>query len=401
MFEYMIVADDYTGAIETASKFINGGYRSSVTLNPRLLESMQQFTVVALDTETFFRSPKEAGEKLANVARDLLPLKNNTVFFKRVDPALRGNVGPEVCTMARELNFEYVVLALSRDRRFTEEGTTCLNTQEHVSSLTVTGCRPATHKVAADTLRKEGFYPTEVSLEDIRNGKISEIIKKKGYFCFDSETDKDLKAIVRGVLNVTPAKSVLWVGTTGLAKTLAMSKPFIVVIGTPHPRSIRQARRLLAHAMAYPVQLDVGILKSSGDSVIDVERKRVAEEAEILLRCGHSILLVATVSGRFVCGSYPNDDIDGFLDFIAETVRDVIGRVKIGGLCVTGGNCSMRIVQKAQAENLVLTEEVQEGITLSRLNGGPFDGLSLITKSGALGGEGALVYCMECFMHIR
>jgi uncharacterized protein YgbK (DUF1537 family) len=362
---------------------------------------MQRFTVVALDTETFFRSPKEAGEKLANVARDLLPWKNNTVFFKRVDPALRGNVGPEICAVARELDFEYVVLALSCDRGLIEEGTAYLDTQEHVSSPAVTRCRPATLKVAAETLRKEGFDPTEVSLEDIRNGKVSEIIKKKGCFCFDSETDKDLKAIVRGVLNVTPAKSVLWVGTTGLAKTLAMSKPFIVAIGTPHPRSIRQARRLLAHAMACPVQLDAGVLKSSGDSAIDAERKRVVEEAEILLRCGHSILLVATVSGRFVCGSYPNDDIDGFLDFIAEIVRDIIGRVKIGGLCVTGGNCTMRIVQKAQAENLILEEEVQEGIMLSQLSGGPFDGLSLITKSGALGGEGALVYCMECFMQIR
>ncbi|MDR1977375.1 MAG: four-carbon acid sugar kinase family protein [Synergistaceae bacterium] len=402
MFEYVIVADDYTGATETASKFMNGGYRSSVTLDPGSLGSMQRFTVVALDTETFFSSPEESEKKLTNVARDLLPWKGSTVFFKRVEPALRGNVGPEVRAMVRELNFEYVVLvpALSRGRKFIEEGTVYLDTQEHTPSP-ATGRKSATLEATAETLRKEGFEPTEVSLEDIRNGKVAEIVEKKGYFCFDSETDEDLKAIVRGVLNVTPAKNVLWVGAMGLAEALAMTpKPFVVVVGTPHPRSIRQARQLLEHAMAYPVQLDAGALKG-GDAVIDAERTRVAEEAENLLRCGQSILLAATVNGRFVRGSYPDDDIDGFLGFVAETVRDIMGRVKIGGLCVTGGDCAVRIVQKAKAESVVLVEEIQEGITLSRLSGGSFDGLPLITKSGALGGERALVHCMEHFTQGR
>ncbi|MDR1621600.1 MAG: four-carbon acid sugar kinase family protein [Synergistaceae bacterium] len=399
MFEYVIVADDYTGAAETASKFMNGGYRSSVTLDPGSLGSMQHFTAVALDTETFFSSPEEAGKKLTNVARNLLPWKDSTVFFKRVEPALRGNVGPEVRAVARELNFEYVVLvpALSRGRRFIEEGTVYLDSQEHAPSLTVS----ATLEAGAEILRKGGFEPTEVSLDDIRNGKVPEIVAKKGCFCFDSESDEDLKAIVRGILNVTPAKNVLWVGAMGLAEALAMTpKPFIVVVGTPHPRSIRQAKQLLEHAMAYPVQLDAGTLKS-GDAAVDAERARVAEEAENLLRCGQSILLAATVDGRFVRDSYPDNDIDGFLGFIAETVREIIGRVKVGGLCVTGGDCTVRIVQKAKAESVVLVEEIQEGITFSRLSGGSFDGLPLIAKSGALGGERALVHCMEYFTQGR
>ena len=57
----------------------------------------------------------------------------------------------------------------------------------------------------------------------------------------------------------------------------------------------------------------------------------------------------------------------------------------------------MRIVDKAKAESVTLIEEIQEGITFSRLSGGTFDGLPLISKSGALGGERALVHCMEYF----
>ena len=100
MFDYMVVADDYTGAVETAAKFMNGGYRAAVTLDPGSLGSLRKYSVVALDTETFFDSPERAGSKLKNIARDLMPWKDSTVFFKRIEPGLRGNVGPEVAVIA-------------------------------------------------------------------------------------------------------------------------------------------------------------------------------------------------------------------------------------------------------------------------------------------------------------
>ena len=400
MFEYVIVADDYTGAVETASKFMNGGYRSSITLDSGSLNSMQNCEVVALDTETFFSTPEEAGTKLRKVANDMLPWKGDIVFFKRIEPALRGNVGPEVRTLIREMKFEYAVVvpAFSRGRRAVEEGTVYLDTHERLSALTVTTSKSATPEAAAEALRKEGLSPVTVGLEDVRSGKTETIVSGKGCFCFDAESDEDLKDIVRGVLKVTLASKVLWVGAVGLAEALALSpRPFVVVVGTAHPRSIRQARQLLDNAMAYPVQLDAGVLKG-GDEDVKIECARAAEEAENLLRCGQSILLAATLNGRFVRGSYPDDNLDGFLNFLAETVREIVGRVKIGGICVTGGGCAVRIVRKIKAESIMLDEEIQEGIALSRINGGSFDGLPLILKSGSLGGERALVHCMEYFL---
>jgi uncharacterized protein YgbK (DUF1537 family) len=397
MFEYVIVADDYTGAVETASKFMSGGYRSSITLDSGSLNSMQGRSVVALDTETFFSTPEEARAKLRKVAADLLPWKDNIVFFKRVEPSLRGNVGPEVQTLIREMKFEYAVVvpAFSRGRRAVEEGTAYLDAHERLSHLTVTTSKSATLEATAEALRKEGLSPLEVGLEDIRDGKTEEIIAGKGCFCFDAESDEDLKNIVQGVLKVTLASKVLWVGSVGLAEALALSpRPFVVVVGTAHPRSIRQARQLLDNAMAYPVQLDAGALRE-GDEAAKAECARAADEAEHLLRCGRSILLAATLNGRFVRGAYPDDNLDGFLNFLAETVREIVGRVKVGGLCVTGGGCAVRIVRKIKAGSVELEEEIQEGITLSRIGGGSFDGLPLIIKSGSLGGERALVHCME------
>ncbi|MDR3265342.1 MAG: hypothetical protein LBT15_04955 [Synergistaceae bacterium] len=400
MFEYVIVADDYTGAAEIAAKFMNGGYRSSIALDTDSLGSMRNYAAVALDTETFFSSPEEAARKLTGVGRSLLPWKNSAVIFKRIEPALRGNVGPEVRAISRVLGFDRiaVVPAFSRGRRAIEEGTVYLDTQERMSPLTVTTFRSATIEATAETLRLEGMNPTEVTLEDVRADRVSEIFAKKGCFCFDAESDEDLKMIVRGILRVTPARNVLWVGAMGLAEALAMTpRPFIGVIGTAHPRSIRQARQLLEHAMTSPIQLSADVLSLSADD-IKAETERAAGEAEGLLRCGQSILLAATINDRFVRGSYPNDDIDAFLGFLSDTVREILGRVRIGGLCITGGDCAVRVIRRARAESVVLIEEIQEGITLSELSGGPFDGLRMISKSGQLGGERALVHCMEYFL---
>ncbi len=400
MFDYVVVADDYTGAVETAAKFMSGGYRTAVTLDPGSLGSLRKYSVVALDTETFFDSPERAAQKLENVTRDLLPWKDSTVFFKRIEPGLRGNVGPEVRVMAQELGFDTIVVAtaFSRSRKAIEEGTVYLDRQERMSPLTVTTFQSASSAATTELLAQAGLHPREVLRDQIREGKTAEILQNKGCYCFDAENDEDLRMIVRGALKARPAKDVLWVGSVGLAEALARAaRPFVFVVGTAHPRSVRQARQLMENGFVQPVRVSTAGL---GTDQADQHRVRAADEAEPLLRCGQSILLAATTEDkRFVRGDYPNGNIDGFMDLMADTVREIMGRTKIGGLCVTGGDCAVRIAQRVKAENLALEREIQEGITLLSLSGGPFDGLPMISKSGSLGGERALVHCMEYFLH--
>ncbi len=397
MFDYLIVADDYTGAVETAAKFMSGGYPSTVTMDPGSIGSMRNYSAVALDTETFFCSPEQAEKKLKNVSRDLLPWKGSTVFFKRIEAGLRGNVGPELRALACGLAFEHIIVvpAFSRGRRAVEEGTVYLDKQEDMSPLTVTTSQSASLEATTNLLRNVGLSPMEVNTESIRSGKIPRLLQDKGCFCFEAETDDDLKMIVQGVLKVLPAQNVLWVGAVGLAEALATApRPFIVTIGTAHPRSVRQARQLLDQNIVQPVYIETEDLTPATMAEV---RSKAADEAETLLRCGQSILLAATVSGRIVRGSYPGDNLEGFMDMMADTVRDIMGRTKVGGLCITGGDCTVRVIHRAKAESTVLVKEVQEGITLLALSGGPFDGMPVISKSGALGGERALVHCMEFF----
>ena len=204
-----------------------------------LFRSLRKYSVVAVDTETFFSSPERAGGKLENVARDLMPWKDSTVFFKRIEPGLRGNVGPEVQALAREMGFDTIIVvsAFSRSRRAIEEGTVYLDKHERMSSLTVTTSQSASSAATVALLAQAGLNPSEIPADQIRSGRTAEIVAKEGCYCFDAENDEDLRMIVRGVLKARPAKEVLWVGSVGLAEALATApKPFVFVVGTAQDR---------------------------------------------------------------------------------------------------------------------------------------------------------------------
>ena len=396
MFEYIIIADNFTGANETAVKFMNGGHNSSVVLDEESLPTIQKnYSTVALDTESFFDTPAIATKKLRKLAKYLIPWKDKSIFYKRINPNFKGNAAIEIKSFAEEIGFEYIVMTntFSSDRRAIEEGVSTFEPNGVVSHSKNREKQVATAEQSVEFLKKAGIENLFIiTKEDIRSGKVANYIINKGYFCCDAEDEIDIRAIVRAISAVVPARDILWVGSVGLADVLAsIAKPILTVLGSLHLRSIRQARLLLDLELAVKIQVDADEWKLNPKK----QREIASSEAEDVLRRGQNVLLAMVKNNRFISNEFPNDDITGFLDFLADVSWDILGRVKIGGVCVTGGDCAVRLVRKAKANGIRLIKEIQEGITLVQLNEGPFDGLSMITKSGGFGGERALIHANE------
>ena|GEM_PF-3310502 len=396
MFEYIIIADNFTGANETAVKFMNGGYNSSVVLDADSLPKIQKkYSTVALDTESFFDTPAVATKKLRKLAKYLIPWKDKSIFYKRINPSFKGNAAIEIKSFAEEIGFKYIVMTntFSIDRMAIEEGVSTFEPNGVVSHSKNKEKKVATAEQSVQFLKKAGIENLFIiSKEDIRSGKVSSYMTNKGYFCCDAEDEIDIHALVREISAVIPARDILWVGSVGLANVLAsISKPILTVLGSLHLRSIRQARLLSDLGLVIKIQIDVDQWRLNPQK----EKQLAVNDAEDALRCGQNVLLAMVKNKRFISNEFPNDDVNGILDFLAEVSWDILGRVKIGGVCVTGGDCAVRLVRKAKANGIRLIKEIQEGITLVQLNEGPFDGLSMITKSGGFGGERALIHANE------
>ena len=234
--------------------------------------------------------------------------------------------------------------------------------------------------------------PFIITKEDIRSDKIKNHITNEGYFCCETEDESDIHLIVRGISAVIPARDILWVGSVGLADKLAtMSNPILAILGSVHHRSIRQARQLSELGIVSTVQIEVDKWKENPQQ----QRELAASNAEAALRRGQNVLLAMVKNKRFISDKYPYDDMNGFLNCLADVSWDILGRVKIGGICVTGGDCAVRLVQKAKANGIRLIKEAQEGITLVQFTDGPFENLLMITKAGGFGGERALIHSIE------
>jgi hypothetical protein len=91
----VVIADDLTGAAEVAGAAYDAGYRAEVQLEFDPCSSAQ---VIVVDTDTRWRQPVEAAERLKHVLLTIgTPLP--TRLFKKVDSVLRGPVWAELNAM--------------------------------------------------------------------------------------------------------------------------------------------------------------------------------------------------------------------------------------------------------------------------------------------------------------
>jgi uncharacterized protein YgbK (DUF1537 family) len=80
---------------------------------------------------------------------------------------------------------------------------------------------------------------------------------------------------------------------------------------------------------------------------------------------------------------------------LGEIVRRCLADRPVGGLYVTGGDVTVRVMAALGAEGIELEEEVLPLAVAGRLRGGPHGGLPFTTKGGLIGGPLAAVACVD------
>jgi D-threonate/D-erythronate kinase len=199
------------------------------------------------------------------------------------------------------------------------------------------------------------------------------------YVSTDAVCDADLDAVVETMMEWKGR--ILWAGSAGLAAALAKSisagrekiacpekraGPMLFCIGSTHPATLAQQRRLLAerHVCA-----------------LSAEAAAPAEIADALHN-GRSVML------EIPRGRVPERRIAELL----QGARDAAG-----ALALSGGDTASHVGRALRAQGIELHDEVEAGIPWGTLRGGGFDGVAVATKSGAFGDSGALIAITDFF----
>ena len=97
MVKLLIIADDFTGALDTGIQFVNKGIATQVfTKMPEAIGDIDEMTeVLVIDSETRPMPAAKAYDAVKNITEWAKAIKI-PVIFKKTDSALRGNIGSEL-----------------------------------------------------------------------------------------------------------------------------------------------------------------------------------------------------------------------------------------------------------------------------------------------------------------
>lgn len=389
MLQLLIIADDFTGALDTGVQFSSLGAKSLVVTERNYdLRNAEGLDVLIFDSETRHVKPEEAYSTIhAIVSR----AKENNIpyIYKKTDSGLRGNIGSELSGAMDALGLEEMafVPAFPAMGRVTRGGV------HYVDGL----------PVAQSMFGKDPFEPVRHS--DVRE-IIAEQTDRTGIHVYDAETDGDMIHIA-GQLGHSGLR--LTAGCAGFAGVLAhvlgfhgrsaevpvMPRRLFMVCGSVNPVTRSQVDYARSHGFVYS---SLGVTEKLSPSwpgspeCLEFARKFMDEAGS-----SHAILDANNPDESSQTEDYihshnltPDDvrlNISRAVTGAAKSVMDLGLDARL--LCV-GGDTLLALMGAVGVHELVPVCEVERGVVLTSFiyNGRKY---YIMAKSGGFGEKDLIV----------
>lgn len=339
MTRIAIIADDLTGALDSAAPFAVRGLRTIVATRPSAVTEALAAgcDVVAVSLNSRLAEPDEAVRRAAAAA---VALRAVPAWFKKVDSRLKGHVSAEIGAVQDVRPAGKVVLCPA----IPEIGRVVLGAR-------VTGFGVGT--------------PIQIACPDIPAAVLS---------VPDAASDADLDVIVAGA-----GPDTLFAGARGLATAVArrlsgradagpllsgLPAPVHMLIGSRDPITLAQMAEL---RMRRP---EIAVAPAPNGQV----------PAEIVAET--RVLQVGEAAPPLPGAEVTDALVSGFLGHALH---------RCGTLVVTGGETASALLDRLAVGLLRVEGEVLPGLPLATFEGGPV----LVTKSGGFGARDALLRLLE------
>ncbi len=378
----VVLADDLTGAADTAAQFDRAGWTAELQVGPG---GPSQAEVVAINTDSRALEPTVAADAV-RTALDKVAFEADAVYLK-IDSTLRGPVRAMTDAVLAARGGEVVAVVCPA---FPAVGRTLVD-----GILLVHGVPVAQTAVGRDPVTpvQESHVPTLlgaplVSLDPAAGeAEWAEALRANGpVVVVDAHDEAELDRVARAVIAL--GNKAVAVGSAGLAAHLARrwreqpSGPVLVVVSSLHDVSRGQAE-LLAAAGAHRIQPNADTLhnahawESFAGSVL----------AGVPVNDGGVLLLIGP----------DGEGLDPGL--VAARLGELAARLvsvrRPAGLVLAGGDGALAVLTALEATGILLRGEVASGVPLGYLTGGPNAGLPVATKAGGFGADDILIHAAD------
>lgn len=385
---FSIIADDLTGASDTAVKFCHNGYRAKVIIDYNdLKNSTKGNYVLSMNSDTRECSSDEAYKTVFNITKEIRK-KGYTNIYKKIDSALRGNVGAErdAAMNALGIDLAFVVPAIPALGRTIEEG--YLNISNDMKKKNIKQIISATSDKKIEI----------VKIGEIRKSKneIFSLINKLykdgvNIICFDTETEDDLKKlsetfkiisqnyILAGASGMASYLPLIWSDSEEDKNNAAMNLT-LLVSGSYNRVNYEQMKSISKNKNTLIIYLDSDNIISKPNYEIEKTMDNLKEAFQI----NPNISLI----GIGMLDKHEEPDMkesSSVLDLLGTLSKKIIQTYRFANIIATGGETAAHIFKCLGAKEIYLLDEIASGIPVGRLIGGECDQMTAATKSGAFG----------------
>ena len=196
----LIIADDFTGALDTGVQFAARGIKTRVVVGADAALTHQNADVLVVDTETRHLPAAQAYAAVEGLVQRA-KYAGFAYLYKKTDSALRGNVGAELAALlsassSRQLAF---LPAFPQMNRVTKNGVQYIDGVPVTESpFGVDPFEPVRHATVTDLLAEQTDLPAASFPALAADGSVP---AEDGILVFDAATVDELRSTGRALLN--------------------------------------------------------------------------------------------------------------------------------------------------------------------------------------------------------
>lgn len=412
MLRLLMIADDFTGALDTGVQLARHGARTLVVTDAGadLRGIDTDVEVLVMDAETRHLPSLQAHEIVARIVAQGVE-RNIPYIYKKTDSALRGNIGAELSAAleasgARQLFFFPALPGMNRQ---TVDGVHYIDGVPVAQSVFgADPFEPVTESRVTELIAQKSDVPAH-SFPPLETA--GPLPSQEGILIFDAQTEMQLRTAGQRLLDAGRLK--VMAGCAGFAAVL----PDLLKLGDGHPPALPllDKRLLVLCGSVNPItltQLDAAEragfthLRMTAEQKLEPDywdtepgRLQLEEWARIMATGGHCILDSNGVDGSAATDAYAARHGWSCCDIRTRVSRSLgrvlkkLGEVE-GTLLITGGDTLLQCMHQIGVTELQPLGELASGVVLSRfvLDGSP---RFVISKSGGFGPPDLLLHLTD------
>lgn len=406
MISLLMIADDFTGALDTGVQFAASGIETRVVVGAdiELAAKADEAQVLVVDAETRHLTPEQAYRAVEKLTRQAVEL-GFTYIYKKTDSALRGNIGAELTALLRASGEKQLPFLPA----YPKVGRTTAGGIHLVDGIPVAESvfgrdpfEPVRHSGLAEIIGEQSDIAVHTSPA---LGPEDPVPGAEGILVFDGESDQDLMATGRRLLE--EGRLHIMAGCAGFGAVLPrllglsagqrstlpqLDRRLLVVCGSVNPITVAQmdaAERtgvarwhLTPEQKLRPDYWQTG----KGREELGLLRERVAQNDPFIIDTNDP-------EGNQLTQGYAQEhgiDLDGIRLGISRSVGYLVSALfpdpNVGTLLITGGDTLLQCMGYMGVDEVEPVCEISAGVVLSRVT---YQGKSrcVLTKSGGFGQE--------------